>query len=182
MPDTLQAAADEIKNGIAGKAEEIKASPEMAELLRLLKALNALEDVLGVPLSSAGQMLGLAEPKDEEVKPGEFYGLSPLEAAKRFLKKRGEARPFDEILNAVRVGGGVSVNERDLRISLARSTWEIAKVGADVYGLLEFYPHVKRGKKQREGGGPAEVEEVTHPEQAEVEVAEAGTDDEATKS
>jgi hypothetical protein len=51
--------------------------------------------------------------------------------------------------------GGVQGNKETLRMSLSRSTWDVAKVGDDLYGLLEFYPHVKRGAKGKKAATAA---------------------------
>jgi hypothetical protein len=48
-------------------------------------------------------------------------------------------------------GGADAGNEEKLRMSLARSTWDMAKIGEDLFGLLEFYPHIKRGRKKKNG-------------------------------
>src|SRR2546421_189104 len=48
-----------------------------------------------------------------------------------------------------------------LRVSLARSTFEVAKVGDDRFGLLEYYPHVKRGTPGRKKKGDTESQPTT---------------------
>jgi hypothetical protein len=147
----------------------------MVELGRLLEALNALENVMSAPSTTMAQLLGLAGPASDSVRPDEFFGLSALEGAKRYLRKRGEARPFTEILEAVRAGGA-RANGAELRISLARSTLEIAKVGQDSYGLLEFYPHIKRGRK-REGAAPTADEQRVGETESTEEAANAPVPD-----
>jgi hypothetical protein len=92
--------------------------------------------------------------RDIRVREGEFYGLEPLDAAKRFLKKKGEAASLDAIIAGI-ASGGVTANKDDLRMSLSRSTWDVAKVGEDLYGLLEFYPHVRRGRKAKKAAAAA---------------------------
>lgn len=78
----------------------------------------------------------------------EFYGVPTLDAAKRYLRKAPDARPFDEIVQAVRAGGGKVDNEEELKKGLSRSTFDIVKIG-DRYGAIEKYPHIKRGGAKR---------------------------------
>jgi hypothetical protein len=106
------------------------------------------------------------------VEPDEFVGLDALDAAKKFLKKPRKAVPFKDIVAAIRAGGGDPGSEQKLKVSLARSTWDIVKVGEDRFGLLEFYPHIKRGKKKNGASKNEAVDAV-----AETEVA---TDSEGT--
>jgi hypothetical protein len=149
MSDTIRAAAEELKREITQKVEVLKSDPNMTEVLKLHQALNTLEQVTGDPLTTLAKLFGMEDRASVSMRPDEFYGLQPLEAAKRYLKKRGEARPFQEIVDAIVAGGCRSADGNDLRISLARSTYEIAKVGQDLYGLVEFYPHIRRGKKKK---------------------------------
>lgn len=148
MTNPIQTAADDLKRQLAEKVEAMKSLPAMAEVLKLQQALNALEDVLAVQRTSLAEVFGLDAGVNVPIRSDEFYGLSALDAAKKYLKKRGEARPLKEIIEAIRSGGGQPGSETDLRESLSRSTYQIAKVGQDLYGLVEFYPNLKRGKKK----------------------------------
>ena len=152
MANPIQTAADDLKRQLAEKVEAIKALPEMAEVLTLQQALNALEDVLKAQRTTLAEAFGLNKEVATAIRPDEFYGLSPLDAAKKYLKKRGEARPLSEIIEAIKSGGCSVGKADDLRTSLSRSTYEVAKVGEDLYGLVEFYKHLKRGGKKKNGG------------------------------
>ena len=80
--------------------------------------------------------------------PGEFYGMNALRSAKKFLKMKGKpGASLDEIVIAIKAGGAKVDSVEKLRVSLGRSTFDVAKVGLDHYSLLEFFPHVQRGKK-----------------------------------
>ena len=152
MDDTLKAAADQVKQQLRDKVEAIKADPQMAEVLKLQKGLNSLEDILGEPYTSLSELFGL-DSAEVGVKPGEFYGLEPLDAAKRYLKKRGGSpRSLVDIVEALKMGG-CSASRDDLRLSLSRSTYDIVKAGEDLYGLIEYFPHVKRGRKKKLNDG-----------------------------
>jgi hypothetical protein len=153
MDDTLKAAAAQVKQKLRDQVEAIKSDPRMAEVLKLQKGLNSLEDLLSEPHTSLSELFGLdSQAQGASVKPGEFYGLDPLDAAKRYLKRRGgEPRTLDEILNMLEIGG-CQANRDDLRMSLSRSTYDVVKAAEDLYGLIEYFPHVKRGRKKKSNG------------------------------
>jgi hypothetical protein len=165
----LSEALASIRNQISELVDEIKGDPRFETILKLFAALNNLEDVMGVPRTSLQSMMGFGDQPshvDSHVssQPDAFYGLEPLEAAKRFLKtlanKPSKSALFTDIVRAIRAGGGDPGNEDKLRLSLARSTFEVAKIGEDRFGLLEFFPHVKRGgKKKKNGSDPKDPQE-----------------------
>lgn len=153
MGDGIRAAADELRRELEDKVRNVISEGPMAEIVKIHHALNQLEDILGDPRTTLMQVLGMEEQGQETraIRQDEFYGLSPLDAAKKYLKKKGSARPFREIVDSLQAGGCRVNDEDELKVSLGRSTYEIAKVGNDVYGLVEFYPHIKRGKKKKAG-------------------------------
>jgi len=153
MGDGIRAAADELRRELDDKVKGAMSEGPLAEIIKIQHALNQLEDLLGDPHTTLTQVLGMEEQNlgPMSIRADEFYGLSPLDAAKKYLKKRGSARPFREIVESLQAGGCRVSDEDELRVSLGRSTYEIAKVGNDVYGLVEFYPHIKRGKKKKAG-------------------------------
>ena len=185
MSEPLIAAAEEVRRQIQVLAGEILQDGRMAEMRRLLTGLNTLEDLSGQPKTALSSVFNFGEAaatqQETRIEPDEFYGLDALEAAKRYLKKRGKAVPFTEILAAVRSGGCDVGNEAKLRMSLARSTWDIAKVGEDRFGLLEFYPHVKRGGKKKNGAMKDSVEvslDEARPESEDVSTEEGAANHE----
>jgi len=131
----------------------------MGEILKLYKTIVTLEELAEVPITALADVFGFSE-SNVAIRRDEFYGLSPLEAAKRFLKKRSRACTLDEIANGIRSGGCQDFKEDDLARSLSRSTMEIAKVGEDLYGLVEFYPHIRRERKKRSTDKNGTVDEV----------------------
>lgn len=150
MDETLLESISELKRRLEDNIAELRDNPKMAEVLKVHKALNTLEDLVGESKTSLPEAFGLSEADEEfKIRPDEYHGLSPLEAAKRYLRKRGQARQFDEIVLAIQSGGCRVESEEDLHLSLSRSTMEVSKVGPDLYGLTEFYPHLKRGKPGR---------------------------------
>ena len=156
MSTAFQSATDEMKRIIQEKVAEIKNNPAMGEILKLMQALNSMEDLMSEPRTSLAQVFDLqleTEPSQHTIRFDEFVGFTPLEAAKKYLKKMKEARPFLEIVEAINGGGGKIGSEDELKTSLSRSTLEVVKIG-ERYGLLEHYPQIKRGKKKR--GRPAQ--------------------------
>jgi hypothetical protein len=153
---------------IEKQVEAIQASPEMAQVRKWHQSLIALEDISGDAHTSLAEVFGFNKDDASPVRFDEFVGLSALEAAKKYLKKRDDARPFDEIVEMIEQGGGKVDSKDTLRTQLSRSTVDIIKIG-DRYGALEKYPHVKRGGKSTrramsEGANDAVTVEAQAPE------------------
>lgn len=153
MPSPFESAAAEARRQIDEHVERLKAHPSMGELIRLHAGLNAIESLMQQPLTSLGELLGLGDLGGgsplSRVKFDDFVGMKDLDAGKKYLEdKASDARPFQEIVDAIKVGGGKVDSEEGLRTGLSRSTFEIIKIG-DRYGSLKHYPHIKRGGKKR---------------------------------
>jgi hypothetical protein len=56
-----------------------------------------------------------------------------------FLRKRGKPASLADIISGIKAGGGNPGPEGSLRTSLTRSTYQIAKINDDLFGLVEFY-------------------------------------------
>jgi hypothetical protein len=169
MSDTLYKAMGEVRQQLVDALEGIRDDPRIEQIIKLHQGLNTLEELTESTKTSLSQIfaevLGLEQGIALSVRPGEFYGRDQLKAAKMYLKRKGEAgASFDEIVRAIKEGGAKITSEEKLRVSLGRSTLDIAKVGLEHYALLEFYPHAQaqRGNKRRkgEGGDSAEADEV----------------------
>jgi len=76
------------------------------------------------------------------IRPDQYLGHPPLEAAKSYIGEVGHAVPFDEIADAV-ARGGAAVKGADwketLEKSLLRSVNDVIKVQEHVFGLIRFY-------------------------------------------
>ncbi len=184
VDQNLRAAMDLIRGQAEVVAETIKTDPRITEIRKLLQSLNTLEELSGEPLTSLATVLqfgaddGASTASTSVVMRGdEFYGLEPLEAAKRVLKRLGRSATIAEIMAGIKAGGGETGSQDNLQLSLARSTVEIAKIKDGVFGLLEFYPHIKRGKPGRKKKGDAEPTNGAESSQA----PSAETDDEANE-
>jgi hypothetical protein len=148
MNETILKTVSELRTQLGEKVEEIKKDERMEDILKIYKTIVTLEELAEVPVTSLADVFGFSE-SNVAIRRDEFYGLTPLEAAKRFIKKRGRACTLDEIAGGIRSGGCQDFKEEDLGKSLSRSTMEIAKVGEDLYGLVEFYPNIRRERKRR---------------------------------
>jgi hypothetical protein len=148
MAGSLNDTIEKLKAEIGEHVSYIKREPAWEQIDKLYRALGTIEELAETPRTSLVELFGIEDGtgKSTRVKQGEYYGLEPLEAAKRFLKKRGEATSLDTIMEALATGG-VQAERDAVRISLSRSTWDVAKVGTDIYGLVDFYPHLKRGAR-----------------------------------
>jgi hypothetical protein len=148
---------------------------KVAEARNLLQTINMLEEKIGASRTSLGD-LGqepgnhqaggpipaqnfTAPPKRVSalnLRPDEYLGEEPLEAAKRYLGSVGHAVHFDEIAEAVQKGGaairGADWRER-LETSLFRSATQVVKVQEKTYGLVSFYTDEQiarlRGSRRR---------------------------------
>jgi len=173
MSSPLESAAETLKASITVKADEIKKNPALAELVKEIAGLNALEQVMGKPQTPLSAFLGLeiqsngSASSGVSVKFDEFFGMDQLDAAKAYLRKTKEARPFNEIITKIVEGGGKVPSESKLQISLSRSTLDVVKIGGDRYGLREHYPNAKL--KKRAPGVDAVVDD---PEAAEPKIEE----------
>jgi hypothetical protein len=138
----IAAAAEELQSKIRGLVADLKSDPRMAEIISSHKTLGALEEHLKLPKTSLASYFGLADETATaegtlQIARHDFFAMSALDAAKKFLKRKGIAAHFDEIVTAVKAGGAIFESEEELRTSLVRSTYEIKKVG-DMYGLTEW--------------------------------------------
>jgi hypothetical protein len=154
MSDTLLNAVEALKTQANSQIESLKALPEMVELIKLVSALNTLEGLCGIEKTSLASFFGTELGSGGEnirtiVKVGEFFGKAPLDAAKLYLKKKNKPASFDEILENLARGSCDVPKKSDLKVSLARSTFEIARLGDDNFGLLDWYPEEKAKRQSR---------------------------------
>ena len=141
-----------LKAEIASHVAKVKANESWVEIEKLFTALNTIEGLSEAPKTSLSEIFGFSTEGDAvSVRPGEFIGMDPVEAAKRYMdKKKATASTLDEILDAIAKGGAQSVPRDSLATSLARSTWDVVKApGQELYTLAKHVPHVKRGRKKQ---------------------------------
>jgi hypothetical protein len=151
MADALENAVVDLKGKIAEQVIALQAEASWREIQRLHTGLNALEDICKLPRTELAAVLGIGSIDRPTIKPYEFAGLPALDAAKQYLRKiapNQKAASLDQILTGLE-SGNLKANRDELRISLSRSTTEIYKTGEDIYGLVENFPHIKRGTPGR---------------------------------
>src|ERR1700693_6193763 len=96
-----------LKTEIASHVTQIKETPSWREIEKLFTALNTIEGLSENPKTSLSEIFGFASDGSAvSVQPGEFIGMDPVEAAKKYLeKKKATASSLDEILDAIDKGG-----------------------------------------------------------------------------
>ena len=176
----LEQALTGMRQNLESGVAELKGDPRMAEIIESHKKLNDLENMLDRPTTSLAELFGLEvkekpEARRTPIRIDEYFGLLPLEAAKRYLKRKGEAATLDEIVAAISSGGCKVNSPSNLRKTLTRSTWQVAKVGKDAFGLVEFYGGRKRGPKKEKTGGADGEEQPEVNGEAESEEGENAT-------
>ena len=96
----------------------------------------------------------VANPRNPDVRPDEFYGMSQSDAAKTHLRKINRAISFDQLVEALRKGGaqlGGADPKRTLYVSLARNPLrEFVYPQEGFIGLREFYPNLPKALIPRE--------------------------------
>lgn len=139
----------------------LQLSVKLNETARVLAVVNALEEQLGLPKTSpnnAGGVTWNVSLGDEMrvsdasnpggnspgvIRPDEYLGDPPLEAAKKYLRRVRRAASLEDIADAISKGGAAIRSGSDWRTeldaSLTRSTREVVKVREGTYGLVEFY-------------------------------------------
>lgn len=165
MTETLRNAQAEIREQLVNAIEVLKEYDRMQEIIKLHQGLNTLEELTGDPRTSLSEIFaeafGFETDSALHVRPGEFFGRDQLKAAKMYLKRKGEkGASFREIVRAIKDGGAKVTSEEKLKVSLGRSTLDIAKVGLEHYALLEFFPHAQRGNKRRKSESETEADET----------------------
>ena len=186
MADELLGAIEALKNKALSQVEALKAVPEMTELIKIHSALNTLEGLCGNEKTALAELFGLDRPTSEEKKPsivkvGEYFGKKPLEAAKLFLKMRGRPATLEEIVENLAIGSCDVKSKEELRVSLGRSTFEVARLNDNTFDLLERYPDVMNQrlaaarKRPANNGGSQEPSAPTSNSEPETAVA-SGTE------
>lgn len=151
-----------LKTEIAAHVAQIKDTPSWREIEKLFTALNTIEGLAENPKTSLSEIFGFAlDGAGVSVQPGEFIGMDAVDAAKQYMeKKQATASSLDEILEALEKGGAEKVARASLATSLARSTWDVVKApGQELYTLLKYVPHVKRGRKNQPQAADTEPDE-----------------------
>jgi hypothetical protein len=157
--ETIEKLKAEIESHIAA----LKANEAWTQVEKIYRALGTIEELAGAPKTTLADLFGFPDATaTATVAQGEFMGMEALDAAKLYMeKKKAVASSLDEIIEAIQKGGAQQTTRDVLRTSLGRSTWDVAKApGQELYTLVKFLPHLKRGKKKppkEEPGAEAEA-------------------------
>lgn len=176
MSSSLRAAIKELQTQVDQK---------VSELANLKRTVNLLCANLGeTPVYADIEQPGAGSSR--AISAHEFYGKSPIVAARVYLEMVGEPVPVEEILDALARGGFDFEDQgweeksrlRALAISLSKNTAIFHKLPNGTYGLLKWYPEkAKKSSKKKAaadaeaGSGEGEVEQEETAEEA-VETAE----------
>lgn len=171
-----------------------RATEALHEARAIVSQMNTVETVFDLPLTNLSDLetSALAEPTSLPplsmalgigadarnqptkrrgsvgIRPDEYFGVEPMEAAKLFLRSVGHAVHFDEITDAVQKGGaatkGADWRER-LEISLKRSPYQVITVAEKTHGLAEFYSEdqLKRFRSSRKGESDVSTKKKNKP-------------------
>jgi hypothetical protein len=164
---TFDETIEKLKAEIEGHVSALKANDAWSQVEKIYRALGTIEELAGAPKTQLTEFFGFANAgSSTSVIQGEFMGMEALDAAKAYMdKKKSVASTLDEIVEAIQKGGAQPASRDALRTSLGRSTWEVMKApGQELYTLIKYLPHVKRGKKK---AGQPEQNEHTGADSAE---------------
>jgi hypothetical protein len=161
---TLDETVLKLKTEIATHVSKMKATESWTEVEKLFTALNTIEGLNETPKTSLAELFGFSsEGEAVSVRAGEFIGMDPVEAAKKYLeKKKTTASSLDEIMDALDKGGAERATRESLATSLARSTWDVVKApGQELYTLVKYTPHVSRGRRKKTFVDPPDAQPST---------------------
>jgi len=140
MDPSIQVTIDTLLEKVRAKAQEL------AELKRTINFLS----------KEAGEEPPFPDEVPETAtasvgRPDQFYGKSPIVAAREYLESRARAVPVEEILSGLERGGfdfeaqgwKKADRLRSLAISLSKNTAIFHKLPNGTYGLVKFYPNLK---------------------------------------
>lgn len=172
--------SDHLKQTIADL--ESRLSEKLAEVAKIRDTINRVAELAGESIPYPE----VAEPESRSggpIRPDEFYGKALHTAMRAFIEKRGQLvgpATVNEIYEAM-VKGGYQFDtandanaKRVIRITLTKNSGVFHKLPNGSYGLLVWYPGVKKPKKSEatESAGTDETNTTTDDADEESEDAE----------
>lgn len=145
MTNSVRDAIRQLKEGLQKQLDDV------AETKRAINTMaKSIGDALPYPEIASESIGG--------IRPDQFFSKPLAGAVREYLAMRGHAATVGEILDGLRQGGfdfgRDKFAEKNLRISLGKNSQTFVQVkGSDSFGLLEFYPNLKRESKEAENGG-----------------------------
>jgi len=148
MAQKFQVAVDALAEEIEAKLREVAELKRTANFLRSRDGEPPLFEDIEDPTIVKRGLAG--------IRPDQFYGRSPITAAREYLDLRGEAVQPDEIADALEKGGfdfkaqgwsSKSSWARNLAISMSKNSGIFHRLPNGYYGLVKFYPELGRKKR-----------------------------------
>jgi hypothetical protein len=167
MSELLKKAIEDMQSILAGKMEDV------AKLKRTINGMAAAIGETAIYPDDEPEQPSFRG-KSALLRPDEFFGKSPITAAREYLEKVGEPKALDEIFDGLARGGfdfdaqGWKDEKHRLRflaISLGKNTAIFTRLPSGPFGLTKWYPELKRPKVRPAEAAAAEKEE---PEEAEL--------------
>jgi hypothetical protein len=138
---------------------------QLDHAIAVLEAVAGQSGGAGMPISAATAKAQASGAPNGEIAPDAFFGLTVLEAAKKYLGMVKKPKSSVEITNALIQGGylfSTSKPNDTVLVLMKRSDakgGEIVRVGQGLFGLGEWYPNRPKRKKTATGGA-AEVDDA----------------------
>ena len=159
MSTELQGAINVLVSRVEQKARE---------LIEMKRMVNSLCRETGqAELYSDADLQDKGSTARPTLDPDQYYGKPPVSAAREYLERRGKAVPLDEILDALERGGfdfdaqGWTETQRlrHLGSSLGKNSVMFHRLPNDTWGLVKWYPNIKRKTKTKTKDAPAQEEQ-----------------------
>lgn len=157
MDESMRATIETLTAKVEAKAKEL------AELKRTVNFLS--KEAGGDPVydveQTSGEVTGYTA-----IRADQFYGKSPIVAAREYLESRGRAVTAEEVVDAL-ARGGFDFDEqgwkkpdrvRSMAISLSKNTAIFHRLPNGTYGLVKFYPAIRAEKKEKKATDNGDTE------------------------
>lgn len=152
---------------------EEKLRSQLAEVKKTKEFLNSLakEMEIDIPFPEVSS-------EDERVfstriRADHFFGKPLATAVREYLEMRRQARPWDEIAEALRQGGfelGTGkIAEEQARTTILKNTANFVLIGDNNFGLKEWYPKLKKEQKDKDAGKEEEKQKKSRQKKQEEE-------------
>lgn len=147
MDQELKGAIDVLVQRVEAKTKEITQSKRMINQLCAEAGMEPIYGDIDVNTGSAAAT----------IRADQFYGKTPIVAAREYLETRDRAVAVEEILDALVRGGfdfdsqgwTEELRHRNLSISLGKNTAIFHKLPNGTVGLLKWYPEASKKKRRR---------------------------------
>jgi len=136
----------------------------IARRAKLDAAISAIQEAMGLP--SSGSLSAGATPaggSSDTLRSDSFFGMTVVEAAKKYLAVSKRTRTAQEVTDALKGGGYTFATGTPLATVtsvLHRSDakgGEIIRVSKGTWGLAEWYPGRAKRNKNADKNGPAQT-------------------------